>query len=386
MARIIGKNIIGAVGPVTFSTWRGKQTMKARVGKNRMKQTAATKKASSIFGMASKFSSAIRHAMFALHCQHDGTMVNRLNAETAAILRKRFNHKTGNYDIQPDTFRPLEGFEFNQYSPLKDKLYILPEIRLDNGTLKIHMPSINAREDLYRPKGMHSCTILFVVYIASIKTRECVLMTNDNVKSIKIGGDQQATVAQDWAFDIPEGCFCITGMAIHYHENWSDLDVSMNSKALSPAMICDFSINPGIFQSGLANWTSCPFAFEDQEIKGTVAEKVIPHLSQAILKLESTPTDTPHQTEDQQEEQSYESLKKELELTKAKLAGLENLLSQKEPQPVHSKALTDERLPFSSDMSTRLRSAAKAAVNDAGKTIHLPSLKKQAKVRGKPKS
>jgi hypothetical protein len=107
-----------------------------RSAPEKVRQTAATKRAACSFGIASRKGKLLRHALCAhLDVRYDGTLINRLNKLFIQAGRAHF----------PD----LQGFHFNKHTGL-EKLFTLPPVFTANGTL--HIP---AQELLPQGKATH---------------------------------------------------------------------------------------------------------------------------------------------------------------------------------------------------------------------------------------
>jgi len=92
---------------------------------DKVRQTAATKRAARHFGIASRKGKLIRNAFRPhLDVRYDCSLVNRLN--------KLF------IQAGPDSFPDLQGFHFNRHTGL-EKLFTIPPIFTVNGTL--HVPA-----------------------------------------------------------------------------------------------------------------------------------------------------------------------------------------------------------------------------------------------------
>ncbi|MBO9154090.1 hypothetical protein ACFOTA_17870 [Chitinophaga sp. GCM10012297] len=110
----------------------GKYCMRA--APTRVKQTAATKTASRLFGAASAAGRYIREAVIpALDIPYDTTVVNRLNA----LLYKAAIDRPSWKDLSS-----LEGFSFSQYTRLQKVLGAQPVVRRDfHGNLLVTVAS-----------------------------------------------------------------------------------------------------------------------------------------------------------------------------------------------------------------------------------------------------
>jgi hypothetical protein len=114
--------------------YRRKGVHCVRTMPQQVRQTAATKKASQHFGMASRKGRLVRRAVAGhLEVGYDGTMVNRLNK---AFIQ------AGNHHLQV-----LEGFQFNQHTGL-DKFFSEPAIVSPHGVVSIPAQVLPERKDI----------------------------------------------------------------------------------------------------------------------------------------------------------------------------------------------------------------------------------------------
>jgi hypothetical protein len=99
-----------------------------------VRQSAATKKASQHFGIASRKGRLIRRAVAGhLEVGYDGSLVNRLNK---ALIQ------AGNHHLQA-----LEGFQFNQHTGL-DKFFAKPAVVSPQGVVSIPAQVLPERKDI----------------------------------------------------------------------------------------------------------------------------------------------------------------------------------------------------------------------------------------------
>ncbi|WP_298738740.1 hypothetical protein [uncultured Chitinophaga sp.] len=96
-----------------------------RSAPEKVRQNAATKRAACDFGIASSKGKLLRHALRPyLDMRYDSTLVNRVNKLFIQAGRAHFPN--------------LQGFHFNRHTGL-EKLFTLPPVFMDNGTL--HIPA-----------------------------------------------------------------------------------------------------------------------------------------------------------------------------------------------------------------------------------------------------
>ncbi|EDM35188.1 hypothetical protein PBAL39_16941 [Pedobacter sp. BAL39] len=410
MGIVKGKVITGAVGPVTFSSWRDIQVVKQRVFE--VRQSNATKNVSTVFGLGSRFSAILRRRMYPIHFIHDGALVNRMNKAMTAILLKHRDKVTGNFDFPEDSFKPMNGFELNESSPLKENLHVMPQVNLKDGKLTVNIPEFDIKKALKFPTEADSCTIIVSVYIASLKTKDHCRMNTEMTKTFAVDWSDKTSTAMEWPYDVPEGCYCVTSMALHFHKQWSNLQVSLNSKSFCPAMICDFSINPGVFKDKPKDWLKTSFAFVDDEYplirkktktKNTVVNKKTKDSPVKAEKKKSAKKSSREEKEDkngleqlQLQQQENETLKSELHELKARMAALEQLLTantaiqEKENQHQKEEIIADKKPIVLSDKKLSAASDQEPTFwKDALKKVltgnHSPSiLATHPKTRGKP--
>jgi hypothetical protein len=127
-----------------------------RSAPEKVRQTAATKRAARSFGIASHKGKLLRRALLPqLDMRYDGTLVNRLNKLFIQAGR--------------DHFPNLQGFHFNKHTGL-EKLFLLPPVFTTNGTL--HIP---AQELLPQGKATHIELRLMATRISFAEN--CVIST-----------------------------------------------------------------------------------------------------------------------------------------------------------------------------------------------------------------
>ncbi|HEY1167196.1 MAG TPA: hypothetical protein VGE90_18610 [Chitinophaga sp.] len=136
---------------------------------DKVRQTAATKRAARHFGVASRKGKLIRNAVRPyLDMRYDGTLVNRLN--------KLF------IQAGPDQFPNLQGFHFNRHTGI-EKLFVIPPVFTVNGTL--HIP---AQELLPQGNNTHVELRLIATRISFAENR--VISTDVSTAIIELKEDE----------------------------------------------------------------------------------------------------------------------------------------------------------------------------------------------------
>jgi hypothetical protein len=107
-----------------------------------VKQTTATKRAATDFGIASKNSRLIRNALheYTQHC-YDNTLHYRLNTMMGKILRADSSHPAGRRLLKAANMQSLKSFQFNRTASIQHLLKLTPVIEKDDqGDLSISFP------------------------------------------------------------------------------------------------------------------------------------------------------------------------------------------------------------------------------------------------------
>lgn len=261
MARFKGKFLIGTIGNLTFKKNKKKQILQTKPGKGGVKQTTATKKAASVFGKASQFAYLIRNGFRQLtESNYDGEMINRLNKENFAILRQCYRPETESYEFKTDSFRRLNGFDFNSNSLLKDSIWVTPSVQLQDQELLIQLPEFKIPADLKFPVSGEHCDLKLRVHLFSVKTG---IQHHVILDPLKISYDQKVVPAREWKLEVPDGCICLTGTALHYYRSQDDMKIPLNGKEFNPAIILDVTVSKGEFSlSPTPDWQSSDLSFE----------------------------------------------------------------------------------------------------------------------------
>ncbi|RQO74091.1 hypothetical protein DBR43_01405 [Pedobacter sp. KBW06] len=261
MARFKGKFLVGSIGNLTFKKNKKEQIVQTKPGKRGVKQTTATKKAALVFGKASQFSNCVRTSFRSLtKGNYDGEMINRLNKENFAILRQCYQTESESYDFKPDSFKRLNGFDFNSKSPLKDNLWIEPSVQVQEKELLIQLPDFEIPADFKFPGLSNTCSLMLKVYLLSIKTG---FEKGQYLEILQISNDQKIVPAQEWKLEIPDGCICVTGMALNYYRIQGNLMTPVNHKEFNPAVILNATVSNGEFNLPLdSSWQFSGFKFQ----------------------------------------------------------------------------------------------------------------------------
>jgi hypothetical protein len=244
MARIEGKFIRGLVGNLVFKKYRTKQVIQGAPIYTAESQTAATKKAASIFGVTSRLACYIRDALYSMHIDMvDGPMVNRLNAEMVAVMNQVVNEDKKTFTFHQDSFSRLRGFEFNMTKPLRNILFVEPKQTVEENKLTISFPQIMIPRDFRFPDDVWKCMLYVGVGQLDLENG---FYLSPSPQGMKIEFGTETPAAKDFTFDLEPGCLYIPTIFLQFYQNTFAGMRTLNSKKLNPVGILSATIADGI--------------------------------------------------------------------------------------------------------------------------------------------
>lgn len=245
MAKFDGKQIIGLLGGLVFKKGTGNTTIVSTKAET-VKQTKATKEAGKVFGKASTLAKTMRMDLFqAIHDDwYDGKMINRLNNLTRGMLYQCYDKGTKKFNFKQDSFERLQGFEFNANSPITRNLWVNPELDLRGNQLTVRIPEMKIPEHLKFHASANTCEIRVVL---AMYVLEQALHHYPQLQSLEVKVNQEIVTAQEFNFEVPEGCLCIVGMNLFYTSRHENIQTVVNNKSFNPAAICGAILTPGTF-------------------------------------------------------------------------------------------------------------------------------------------
>lgn len=223
-------------GTVANYVYRRYRNLNIVQGKpRRVRQTINSKKSSLEFGLCCTTAKQLRHAFHPVVTAYDGAMVNRLNGLVRRSVQACRSKKAGERDFRDAELSMLQGFQFNETSPLSKVLKVRPEVSLTaNRRVRVQVPEFEKYKDIQAP-GRTSYYILRTMVVAFDIRQEFYCYVGH--RDILING---YVPAQDWLIDevVPEGRIVMVSMSLHaYVANQLTDAVSINSKDWSPAEI-----------------------------------------------------------------------------------------------------------------------------------------------------
>jgi hypothetical protein len=259
-----GNFMSGKLKNIVFRKQKNVQIMQTKPGKGMVKQTPETIKKAYLFGRASMLGKFTRwstgNLIFGFH---DGPMINRLTKRFQEILLPYYPVKNETHPFTTDGFARLNGFDFNLNSPLHKSLWAEPVITLSGHELKVTLPEINIPVELKFPENCDSCVI--TISTSAFDLENGYESLHPDYREIKVSQEQQILEKQEFSFQLPHGCLCITGIALQYFFKKHSLTMLYNHKGFNPAQICSAVITAGnfVFEEnkgwGRTKWSKAAF-------------------------------------------------------------------------------------------------------------------------------
>jgi len=244
MGKFDGKHIRGLVG--NLISRKTKDGLVLQMAPIRVKQSKGTKKAQKVFGQGSVLAGAIRRGLrFIIHDRNDSGMVNRFNTPVRDVLKQCFDKQTEQYSFQEDSFERLTGFEFNIKSLLINSLLVKPELHFNGVVLKVSIPEIVVPKELKFPGSTNQCELVVSVTMIALHERR---YKDLDPEIMEIDSNQELSPAQEFEFEVSEGCLCVAGIGLRYFKVHNNMKAMFNSDDFNPANVCGAVVTPGMFK------------------------------------------------------------------------------------------------------------------------------------------
>lgn len=244
MATKKGLLVSGKIGPHIYKAVNGIQIITSAMPAGTMKKTEAMHKHNATFGMATSLAAQVRKSLIVpLNCFEDSEMTNRLNSHMIKILGICRDVDTREFKFEQDSFQRLAGFEFNKNSNVTRLFQAIPTTVLTDNILTVNFKGFKIPNQLKFPLKSYQCKI--TVYLSLFRLAHGLRTITAESQTIEITKDKTAVHPFEFKFQVPNGCFYIVSLFLHYAtagpEGWR----SDNSKKLNPGYICAAQISEG---------------------------------------------------------------------------------------------------------------------------------------------
>lgn len=239
-----GDFLRGTVGSSVFKKHRNQQVVQGKSKKKQIDMTAASYDSAFVFGRASTLASTIRVLNSDLIAFYDGAMISRFTGECNYILQQAATMGGKKFNFSPEAFSRLNGFEFNNDSPVKNYLFAQPITSFTGNLVNIDVPEIHIPNDLRFPPRARYCIVAFKVCLFDLQTDT---YKDQAIKSFEIELKYPATTvpATQLSFEATQGCLCIISLGLFYLEKTFAGNTVVNSTSFSPSAILKAVFCPG---------------------------------------------------------------------------------------------------------------------------------------------
>ncbi|WP_285057411.1 hypothetical protein [Pedobacter ginsengisoli] len=265
MAKLDGKFLRGMIGPVVNKKYRGIQVITQSPRYDPNKRTEPSKKAAVKFGVASNLAASIRGNFYNVIVQlYDGPMINRLLKEVRIILGQSLDQETDTFNFDSESFSRLNGFEFNEESPVRDNLFVQPATMLIGQNLQVQFPDIHIPRDLKFPKTSNICMLGVAVGMYDLSYGRMILSPVQSVEIIN-SPDGVVIPAKQFDFEIEPGCLCIVVISLQYLKTTFAGKMLINDKQFSPCGILSATIAGGqVDELKTKHWKKMDFGYKKE--------------------------------------------------------------------------------------------------------------------------
>ncbi|WP_353134149.1 hypothetical protein [Pseudopedobacter sp.] len=223
----------GKIGNHVYRTVGDIHIVQAKPG--RVRQTLSTKESALEFGLVSNCGRILRELYSSFTCYSDGRLLNRMNAALLKCLRDT-DKPRGERDLHDGNPEHLDGLQFNVNSPLTEMLPVRPKCSMEDGVIRVHLPSFQSRQ-LQQPR--YSKYAVLRLMIVAISFRDGYYEYLD-YKDIEV---KQGTLVseQEWISEVelPAGSLVLVSASLHYFgmQDVNGERLALNSLDCSPAEI-----------------------------------------------------------------------------------------------------------------------------------------------------
>jgi len=259
MAKVDNKGIVrGAVGSVIYRRYRDMNIIQGRPRK--FKQTSASIRSSTEFGLSSTTAAVVRRAFQPAYIHHDGEAVSRSTQLVYRGIRASLTGSVGQRDLHDADLTSIIGMDFNVKSRLSEVLQVSQRVERDEqGRISVFMAALNAKTDLRVPSGINKAVSKYKIrfslvgfnfrqeYYEYLEVKDLEVRKYGQLEAQELRFDRKPEADQILMLSISLLAYSETRMEEGF--------VLLNNKEFSPcAVIAAFAAEePGEYPSGPIN-------------------------------------------------------------------------------------------------------------------------------------
>ena len=233
MARVVGKFIKGVIGDAVYRQYGETQVIQAKPKANKHVQAKGSTASAAQFGTSSKLGCEIRRSLHLLLAKFSDTqMIGRLNSVVLKAVRAARNVVTDTYDLETDSFSPLDGFEFNIHSKVANILLAKLQVNSAANVYSVQLPELNIPAQL---KFFRSISCKLTISCTHFDLKNCY--RNTAIAAIDMENKKASFPGAAWAFEAQPGCLCIIAAGLQFFRQGYNGPEPINNKNLNPCAI-----------------------------------------------------------------------------------------------------------------------------------------------------
>lgn len=212
-------------------------------------QSLATRVAAREFGRASATAASLRKSLEGLYQQPDAGMNNRLTTQVLRALQHSPGKERLERDIHDGDLSLLQGFQFNNHSPLQEALPVVPQVTVQaDGRAEFVLPAFKEADIRYTGEkyGWHSYRLRIVMLSYNFRESYADVLRVENIAVAA----EQPEIRLMQPVVLPQGHILLVGMALYAEQDWHTERTLLNSPQWSPAAILCMS---HVSQGGVEN-------------------------------------------------------------------------------------------------------------------------------------
>ena len=241
MAQVDNKGMVrGTAGSVVYRSYREKNIIQGKPRK--FKQTQASIKASTEFGLSSSAAAVIRRAFQPAYVHRDGKAVSRSTQLVYRALRNSLSGSVGQRDLHDANLQDLVGLDFNAECPLQEILQLNHRVSRDaEGNVQVELASFCPSRDLRKMRGappratLYRIRLMLVAFDFRREYLEYLDMRDLDVYSGKTLEKQLITLKGTQE----PGCMMLLSMSLLLYNGMGQTGeyVLLNNKGFSPGAL-----------------------------------------------------------------------------------------------------------------------------------------------------
>ena len=208
---------------------------------DKIRQTQWTEAAAHDFGTASTAGALIRKAFNYVHRGvHDGQMHNRLVKRMQRVLRGNGKWYKGIMSVRDGNIKRLVDFQFNEKCHIYDYVYMDPQVSIDDlGDTHIHLPTFEAKRNLYFPKRCSHVVLKLDVIGFNFPRKSFKVIGSHEWEFSLYENNSKELQEQTLQFDTKEKEFevVLVSLSTLYHNKEKNYTYLLNEETLNPAGI-----------------------------------------------------------------------------------------------------------------------------------------------------